>query len=205
MAPRSDSREHPRARARLKVDYHFASTTGSGFTRDISEGGLFIKTRDFAQRGVRIYMRLHLPGSAAGGDPLKIIGIVARRTPGRPEQPAGIGVHFEVAYAKTKGQLHDFVQNLLQFADHDDIEPVDDDDDGELGYRLRFAPPSQPINPLGHMSTDEIKKVFEFGGQDQRAPRLVTNINSIARLAFGAVVFASTLYLLAWMLGLLGD
>src|SRR5688572_4092739 len=103
-----DSREHPRARARIRVEYQFGTTTGVGYTTNISEGGMFLSCGDAAHSpslvavdaatvGARIYLRVHLPGSRAG-DALKIIGSVTRveRADGA-EAEAGMGICFEVA------------------------------------------------------------------------------------------------------------
>lgn len=116
--PGPDAREHPRARARIRVEYHFGSTTGSGYTTDISEGGLFLACDRTAQQGTRVYLRIHLPGSRAG-DPLKIIGAVTRADRSlralaeEPESQRGMGIHFEVAYSRTREALSDFIQGLL--------------------------------------------------------------------------------------------
>jgi len=102
-----EARAHPRAPARVRVEYQFGSTIGVGHTNDISEGGLFLHCDDIATPGTRIYMELYLPGRQHP-DALKIIGMVKR-----VEEGTGMGIHFEVAYARTRQLLHDFMHDLL--------------------------------------------------------------------------------------------
>lgn len=84
---------------------------GVGHTNDISEGGLFLHCDDVAEPGTRIYMELYLPGRR-NPEALKIIGMVKRT-----RQDTGMGIHFEVAYARTRQLLQDFMQDLL---DHEE-------------------------------------------------------------------------------------
>ncbi len=116
-----EARAHPRAPARVRVEYHFGSTMGVGHTNDISEGGLFLHCDDVAEAGTRIYMELYLPGRQ-NPEALKIIGMVKRT-----QEDTGMGIHFEVAYARTRQLLQDFMQDLL-----------DDDDEGMS--RRTFVP-----------------------------------------------------------------
>ena len=86
-AAQEDARAHPRARARVKVDYHFGDTTGEGHTVDVSEGGIFLAAENIAPVGTRVYLRIHLEleGTRYEEEPLKIIGVVARAAPGDDE------------------------------------------------------------------------------------------------------------------------
>jgi hypothetical protein len=112
MSPSVDARVHPRARAHIRVEYHFGNTAGVGSTNDISEGGLFMRCDHSAEPGTRVYLRLYLPGSM-DGEALKIIGMVKRRRSGA--EP-GMGIHFEIAYSKTREQLGDFMRGVLVHA-----------------------------------------------------------------------------------------
>ncbi len=119
-----EARAHPRAPARVRVEYHFGSTIGVGYTNDISEGGLFLHCDDFATPGTRIYMELYLPGRLHP-EALKIIGMVKR-----VQNEAGMGIHFEVAYARTRQLLQDFMHDLL---------------DDERGMARRTHAPEVPV------------------------------------------------------------
>ena len=115
MTTGGEARAHPRARAQIKVVYHHGSTTAVGHSTDISAGGLFLVGHQLARPGTRIYLRLHLP-SALASEPLKIIGVVTRAVRPANDDPSdetGMGVHFEVAYARTRGALSSFVESLL--------------------------------------------------------------------------------------------
>ncbi len=108
-----EARQHPRARAKIRVEYHFGSTTGIGYTNDVSTGGLFLETDLVAPEGARIYLSLYVPGSAASR-PLKMIGSVRRQNDARAASaPAGMGIRFEVAYTHAREALGGFVGEAL--------------------------------------------------------------------------------------------
>jgi len=117
MVPDGESRAHPRAKAHIKVEYHFGTTTGIGHSDDISEGGLLLSCDHPAEPGTRVYLRLHLPGSQSA-DPLKLIGVVTRSMPrtGMEDADAGpaMAVAFQVAYSRTREQLHGFMEMLFE-------------------------------------------------------------------------------------------
>ena len=122
-AAQGEARAHPRARARIKVEYHFGSTTGVGHTMDISEGGIFLIGQRVARPGTRIYLRLYLPGSQA--DPLKLIGLVTRAVTPREDEDLeiGMGIHFEIAYARTRTALFGFI-GALRSHEKGDSPPI---------------------------------------------------------------------------------
>jgi hypothetical protein len=202
-----DAREHPRASARIKVEYNFGSTTGVGHTLDISEGGLFLSCHRIAQPGTRVYLRLYLPGSALG-DPLKVIGVVVRaREPfassGKNPADEGMGIHFEVAYARTREALNDFVQNLLLHPDlgGQNIEMVP----GSSHEHPAFAVQLATDEPRGKtLSAYELNAAFSFEPKDEAAGGRLNKIGALAVkvLLFLAVVGTGA-YLLARMAGML--
>lgn len=141
MESDGESRAHPRAKAQIKVEYHHGTTTGIGHSDDISEGGIYLSCNQPAAPGTRVYLRLHLPSSPSG-DPLKLIGVVTRSTNQRTmpdvDSSPGMAIAFQVAYARTKDQLHDFMQMLLEkgevLGDVDRLE----DGEGPPAYVARF-------------------------------------------------------------------
>ncbi|MEZ4444856.1 MAG: PilZ domain-containing protein [Polyangiaceae bacterium] len=140
MSELADSRVHPRAKAQIKVEYHYGTTTGIGHSDDISEGGLFLLCDRPAAKGTRIYLRLHLPGSRSG-DPLKLIGVVTRAT-GRiglveSDPHMGMAIKFQVAYSRTKQELHDFMDLLLVEAADQNVDHLDGGEHGSA-YVARF-------------------------------------------------------------------
>lgn len=108
----AEARQHLRARATVPVEFHFAGTTGMGSTSDLSEGGLFVETETLASEGTRIYLRVHVPGREDDA-PLDLIGIVRRRSDGAGGQVRGMGIRFEVAYARARESLGGFIVDAL--------------------------------------------------------------------------------------------
>ena len=165
-----ESREHPRARARITVAYHHGATTGIGQSGDISEGGLFLECDHPAQVGARVYLRLHLPGTTRG-EPLKVIGTVTRSVDrpqvagARGKRSPGMGIRFEVAYSRTRDMLNDFVSNLLLHAGTDAPPEVE-----LLAEELETTPqtwvarfPIPPGSPRAKtLSAAEVERVFAF-------------------------------------------
>jgi hypothetical protein len=164
---RAEAREHPRAKARVKVEYHFGSTTSVGHTSDISEGGMFLSSKTaIARPGTRVYLRVHVPGSRSG-DPLKIIGFVTRAVEsGDARDAAGMGIHFEVAYARTREQLADFLDGLRAHG-HDPpaptIKALGGGDDGAATFSARFPdPPQADYQRHPTLRPREVERVFAF-------------------------------------------
>ena len=178
-----EARAHPRARAHIKVEYHFGGTTGVGHSHDISEGGIFLFCDRVARPGTRVYLRLHLPGSRAG-DPLKIIGLVKRavdpfRVGSDQGTPSGMGVEFEVAYARTREQLADFVETLLS-AGQQDPPPAIQEIGGAYGARLGG---SEAL--LDHAG---VERAFSFAAADPKSGRLFQWVLLVVILALGLYV-----------------
>ncbi len=157
--PASEARQHPRARARIKVEYHFGASTGVGYTNDISEGGIFLAAEPVAQVGTRIYLRMHLPGGLSG-DPLKIIGLVTRSS--EDAATPGMGIHFEVAYARTRDALGEFVDAALAVGrdSRRDIVRVEGAGDGDAAFAVSF--PVNGAEPPSQLSASEVKQAFAF-------------------------------------------
>jgi hypothetical protein len=86
--------------------------TGVGYSCNLSESGVFIECGDPAPLGKRVYMRLYLPHKS--GHPLKIIGLVKRVAPSGSDK-TGMGIQFEVAYARTREALLEFIEEILAF------------------------------------------------------------------------------------------
>ncbi|MBM4356702.1 MAG: PilZ domain-containing protein [Deltaproteobacteria bacterium] len=113
----AEDRQHPRAHAKIRVEFHFGATVGVGHTNDVSEGGLFLETTTLADPGTRIYMRMYLPGAPAESS-LKVIGIVRRRIDATEEDHGpGMGIRFEVAYRRAREILGGFMRGLIEAPD----------------------------------------------------------------------------------------
>lgn len=172
----AEAREHRRARARVRVEYHFGTSTALGHSGDISEGGMFLECDRVAPQGTRVYLRVHLPGSRAG-DPLKIIGTVTRTVDAEHAEtagsPAGMGLHFEVAYARTREQLAEFMDSLLQHNSEEprDIRLLKGSTEENKTYLARFpALPDASYQRLDTLRPPEVERVFAFDIEGNTAP-----------------------------------
>ncbi len=86
-----------RPRVPLEVPVYFDGPSGHliGTSRDLSNSGLFIETRDMLPLGMRLGLSFRLPEST---EPMRLIGSVARQVPapqGASDSPPGLGVEFE--------------------------------------------------------------------------------------------------------------
>ncbi|HZI13527.1 MAG TPA: TIGR02266 family protein [Myxococcus sp.] len=105
VAPDKDARRNGRVRMHTSIDMRSDSNFFTGFSMDISEGGVFIATVDAVQPGTQVELDFTLPG----GKPLKVTGVVRwvrEANPRMPELMPGVGVQFtglppEVASAIT--------------------------------------------------------------------------------------------------------
>lgn len=87
--PKTDGRTHPRAPIELKVDYKKLNSFFADYTRNISKGGTFIKTRKALPVGTRFLFRLTIPGRP---QPFELNGEVVHAT-ATGDQP-GMGIRF---------------------------------------------------------------------------------------------------------------
>lgn len=100
-----DARRNGRVRMHTSIDMRSDSNFFTGFSMDISEGGVFIATVDPVARGTQVELDFTLPG----GRPMKVTGVVRwvrESNPRTPELMPGVGVQFtglapEVAHAIT--------------------------------------------------------------------------------------------------------
>ncbi len=84
-----ENRDQPRAPIELKVDYKKLNSFFADYTRNISKGGTFIKTRKALPIGTRFLFRLTIPGRP---QPFELNGEVVHAT-ATGEQP-GMGIRF---------------------------------------------------------------------------------------------------------------
>ena len=66
-----EHREHARAPIELKVDYKKLNSFFADFTKNISKGGTFIKTKKALPIGTRFLFRLSVP---AREEPFQLLG-----------------------------------------------------------------------------------------------------------------------------------
>jgi uncharacterized protein (TIGR02266 family) len=95
----------------LKTNINLGSDSNffTGFSTDISEGGVFVATVETVPRGTTVDLDFTLPG----GRPLKASGVVRwLREPNNhmPELMPGLGVQFEGLQPEVASLISDFVR-----------------------------------------------------------------------------------------------
>jgi len=99
MTSSKNRRQHPRVPIELKVEYKRLNTFFADYTKNISNGGTFIKTPKALDIGTEFIFSLTVPGL---GDPLRLRGRVmwvvrdGEDPPPQAEEPyePGMGIRF---------------------------------------------------------------------------------------------------------------
>ena len=84
-------RKAPRAAIEIRVDYQHSGKLVSEFTRDVSRGGLFIKTDNPLEVGHRCRLALTFPNRS---EPVSVGGVVRRIISATGEGQPGMGIGF---------------------------------------------------------------------------------------------------------------
>ncbi|NVJ17273.1 TIGR02266 family protein [Myxococcus sp. AM010] len=106
--PENDARRNGRVRMHTSIDMRSDSNFFTGFSLDISEGGVFIATVDAVPRGTQVELDFTLPG----GRPMKVTGVVrwVREANSRtPELMPGVGVQFTGLPLEVASAISSFV------------------------------------------------------------------------------------------------
>jgi type IV pilus assembly protein PilZ len=104
----TEHREHARAPIELRVDYRRLNSFFADYTKNISKGGTFIKTRRALETGTRFLFRLTVPGRA---EPFALAGEVVR-VEAEGDQ-AGMGIRFVWAEAGERVAFEQAVEQLM--------------------------------------------------------------------------------------------
>jgi type IV pilus assembly protein PilZ len=105
----AEHREHARAPIELKVDYKKLNSFFADYTKNISTGGTFIRTKKTLPVGTRFLFRLTVPGRAA---PFELNGEVVRAT-SQGDDP-GMGIRFVWAADADRVAFEQLVEGLMQ-------------------------------------------------------------------------------------------
>ena len=98
-----------RAELMVRIEYSTVDEMFSEFTRDINEGGLFIKTRTHRPVGTEIALRFALPG---GEGVIETTGLVVRVSePGQSNLP-GMGIEFDELSVADRARIDRIVKSL---------------------------------------------------------------------------------------------
>jgi type IV pilus assembly protein PilZ len=104
----ADHREHVRAPIELKVDYKKLNSFFADYTKNISKGGTFIKTKKTLPVGTRFLFRLTVPGRPR---PFELNGEVVHAS-STGEEP-GMGIRFVWTERQDRGAFESVVEALM--------------------------------------------------------------------------------------------
>jgi type IV pilus assembly protein PilZ len=110
-----EHREHARAPIELKVDYKKLNSFFADYTKNISKGGTFIKTKKTLPVGTRFLFRLTVPGREA---PFELNGDVVHANPAGDEP--GMGIRFVWGADEERTAFEAVVEKLMS----DSLGPV---------------------------------------------------------------------------------
>ncbi|MGC3998119.1 MAG: TIGR02266 family protein [Anaeromyxobacter sp.] len=104
-----ENREHGRAPINLKVDYKKLNSFFADYTKNISKGGTFIKSKKTLPIGTRFLFRLTVPGRPT---PFELNGEVVHASAGPDE--AGMGIRFVWSDEASRAEFESTVEALMQ-------------------------------------------------------------------------------------------
>jgi type IV pilus assembly protein PilZ len=107
--PGPEAREHARAPIELKVDYKKLNSFFADYTKNISKGGTFIKTKKPLPIGTRFLFKLSVPQRPA---PFELLGEVVWATSEGDE--AGMGIKFVYTTDTQRSDFEGVVEALMQ-------------------------------------------------------------------------------------------
>lgn len=106
--PGLEGREHFRAPIELKVDYKKLNSFFADYTKNISKGGTFIKTKKPLPVGTRFLFKLSVPQRPAA---FELIGEVVWSTP-EGDEP-GMGIKFVYSDDGQRDDFESVVEHLM--------------------------------------------------------------------------------------------
>jgi uncharacterized protein (TIGR02266 family) len=113
-APSTSNRERLPVRMQTNISLGSDSNFFTGFSTDVSSGGIFVATVETVPRGTRVDVDFTLPG----GRPLKASGVVRwLREPNSntPDLMPGVGVQFQELQPEVASMISDFVRRREPF------------------------------------------------------------------------------------------
>lgn len=113
MSQLNERRKSDRAPIELKVEYKRLNSFFSDYTRNISHGGIFIRTAAPLEVGTRFLFRLQVPNLQS---PLTLKGLVRWIQDGEPDSeatPRGMGIEFEFDSDAERLALAETVEKLM--------------------------------------------------------------------------------------------
>ncbi len=105
----AENREQGRAPIELKVDYKKLNSFFADYTKNISKGGTFIRTKKTLPVGTRFLFRLTVPGRATA---FELNGEVVHANASGDEP--GMGIRFVWADPRERASFEGVVEGLMQ-------------------------------------------------------------------------------------------
>jgi type IV pilus assembly protein PilZ len=105
---KSDGRIHPRAPIELRVDYKKLNSFFADYTKNISKGGTFIRTRKPLPVGTRFLFKLGVPTRT---EPFELLGEVVWSQ--GDVDDAGMGIRFVYNDDAQRFSFEDLVERLM--------------------------------------------------------------------------------------------
>jgi uncharacterized protein (TIGR02266 family) len=105
---------HRRVSARFHVDLELTlqseSTIWMGHAENVSDGGVFVASKELKPIGTEIEMTIKLPGNML---PVWALGVVCwiRDTSGKADTPLGMGIQFRLIADDALRRIRDFVRD----------------------------------------------------------------------------------------------
>jgi len=109
----SDNRSHPRAPIELKISYQRVNAFFADYTKDISKGGIFIKTDTPLDLGTEFEFQVTLPGEPQA---LRLIGRVEWISRGEDRSKSahkGMGISFVWSSDNQRQEFEKVVEQLM--------------------------------------------------------------------------------------------
>lgn len=102
-------RNHSRFQVDLELTLQSESTIWMGQASNVSDGGVFVATKELKPIGTEIEMTLKLPGVML---PVWAVGVVCwiRETSGTADAPLGMGIQFRLIADDALRRIRDFVR-----------------------------------------------------------------------------------------------
>jgi type IV pilus assembly protein PilZ len=109
-SPHGNERREKRCPIALQVRYGSGREFKLDYTKNVSQGGMFIKTDNPPETGMKIHLQLHIPELS---EPVLLYGeVVHRHKYASSDEDAGIGVKFLDIDPISKGILVNYIKTL---------------------------------------------------------------------------------------------
>jgi uncharacterized protein (TIGR02266 family) len=102
-------RNGQRFQVELELTLQSESTIWIGHAENVSDGGVFVATKELKPIGTEVELTLKLPGTLL---PVWTLGVVCwiRETSGRADAPLGMGIQFRLIADDALKRIRDFIR-----------------------------------------------------------------------------------------------